>query len=346
MTADTVGGVWTYALELIDALAGRGFEVELATMGRPLSAHQRAELRRTAVAGLHESSFALEWMDDAWDDVDRAGEWLLDLEDRLQPHVVHLNGYAHAALPWRMPPVVVAHSDVVSWWEAVRAAPPPPEWDEYRRRVRSGLQAAGAVVAPTMAMLAALQRGYDVAGGVVVANGRRSTVVAPGAKEPLVLGTGRLWDEAKNLAALAGVADRLSWPVALAGEGDSPSGAELLGFLPFDRLRWWLARASIYCAPARYEPFGLGALEAGLAGCALVVGDIPSLHEVWGEAAAYVDPEDPAALVGALESLICDPRRRAALGRRARARAAEYTPEQMADGYVQVYRSVHAGAPA
>ena len=33
LTADTVGGVWTYALDLSAGLAGRGVEVVLATMG-------------------------------------------------------------------------------------------------------------------------------------------------------------------------------------------------------------------------------------------------------------------------------------------------------------------------
>ncbi|HYO60185.1 MAG TPA: glycosyltransferase family 1 protein, partial [Archangium sp.] len=40
MTADTVGGVWTYALELCRALAGDGVQVELATLGAPLSPAQ------------------------------------------------------------------------------------------------------------------------------------------------------------------------------------------------------------------------------------------------------------------------------------------------------------------
>ena len=35
MTADTVGGVWTYAVELARGLADRGVEVALATMGAP-----------------------------------------------------------------------------------------------------------------------------------------------------------------------------------------------------------------------------------------------------------------------------------------------------------------------
>jgi glycogen(starch) synthase len=47
--------------------------------------------------------------------------------------------------------------------------------------------------------------------------------------------------------------------------------------------------------PARYEPFGLSVLEAALSGCALVLGDIASLREVWGGAACYVRPGDSRA---------------------------------------------------
>ena len=43
--------------------------------------------------------------------------------------------------------------------------------------------------------------------------------------------------------------------------------------------------AAIFARPARYEPFGLAILEAAQAGCALVLGDIPSLRELWADAA-------------------------------------------------------------
>ena len=56
---------------------------------------------------------------------------------------------------------------------------------------------------------------------------------------------------------------------------------EALGKLPAAEMKLWFAHAAIYCLPARYEPFGLSVLEAGLSGCALVLGDIPSLREIW-----------------------------------------------------------------
>ena len=42
MTADAVGGVWTYALDLAVGLAPRGVEVVLAVLGPAPSPRQRA----------------------------------------------------------------------------------------------------------------------------------------------------------------------------------------------------------------------------------------------------------------------------------------------------------------
>src|SRR5947208_13534633 len=96
----------------------------------------------------------------------------------------------------------------------------------------------------------------------------------------------------------------------------------------------WLGRASIYALPARYEPFGLSALEAALSGCALVLGDIPSLREYWDGAAFFCDPENPESLRSALLELIgCDSRRRK-LAQAARARAASFAPTLFGAAYM------------
>jgi glycosyltransferase involved in cell wall biosynthesis len=288
-------------------------------------------------------------MPEPWAEVKAAGEWLLELADLITPDLVHLNGYVHATLPWPAPVLVVAHSDVLSWWSAVRGEAAPAEWSPYRDRVRAGLLAADAVVAPTAAVLDDLRRGYDVTGGTVIPNGRdaRFEGRAP-AKESLILGAGRVWDEAKNLRVLAALGDRVTWPVAVAGDpagpharGDAAPGTTLLGRLAWPELATWLRRASIFAAPACYEPFGLGPLEAAQAGCALVLGDIPSLREIWGDAARYVPPRDEDALAAALQHLIDDPTARADLAQRARHRAGDYTVARMTAGYLDAY----AGLP-
>jgi glycosyltransferase involved in cell wall biosynthesis len=349
MTADTVGGVWTYALELCQALAGDGVRVELATLGAPLSPAQWKEARAVPGLTLHESGYQLEWMDEPWEDVRASGEWLLGLEARLAPDVIHLNGYCHGALPWRTPVLMVAHSCVLSWWEAVKGESAPPRYAHYHQAVARGLRAVEQVVAPSVAMLAAAERHYGPFRSTrVIPNARRAESFPPGPKEPFVLAAGRLWDEAKNLAALEAVAPRLPFPVRVAGETQHPGGSsdararqvQPLGRLTPEELAGWMARAAVYALPARYEPFGLSVLEAALAGCALVLGDIPSLREVWGEAARFVHPDDRDGLARTLTELMAAPSERERLAALSRARALTFTPRRMAEAYLELYAAL------
>jgi glycosyltransferase involved in cell wall biosynthesis len=120
-----------------------------------------------------------------------------------------------------------------------------------------------------------------------------------------------------------------------------------LGFLPRAELDSWLHRSAIYLSPARYDPFGLLPLQAALAGCALLLSDIPSYHEVWGDAAVYVSPDDALALRQRWADLLEDDAACADLARRAQQRALErYTASGMAERYVALYADVRAGVPA
>jgi glycosyltransferase involved in cell wall biosynthesis len=215
--------------------------------------------------------------------------------------------------------------------------------------VTGGLQAAEAVVAPTRFMLDALKRHYGpLATGRVIPNGFTSERgISKCVKEPFVFAAGRWWDEAKNVAALAQVAPRICWPIKIAGlpsprsgHTESPPGVENLGRLNAAEMHEQYRRASIYCLPARYEPFGLTPLEAASAGCALVLGELPSLQEVWGDAAIYVPPDDEAAIADALNRLIPDEGRRNDLARRGQARALKYSRTRMAEAYMKLYREL------
>jgi glycogen synthase len=335
MSTDAVGGVWTYATELRAALAQHDVEVVLATLGPAPPPDPRDPW-------LH---CRLEWQDDPWEDVLTSGDWLRELSTRCGADLVHLNGYAHGALPWPVPAVVVAHSCVLSWHAAVRHAPAGREWGRYREAVAAGLEGADAVVAPTAAMGRALGRHYGAGHRCrVIPNG-----VSPGPdsatqREPFVLAAGRLWDDAKGLDMLDAAADGLPWRVELAGEGGGRTArhAILLGRLERDRLRARMAQAAIFAHPARYEPFGLAVLEAALAGCALVLGEIESLREQWDGAALFVAPGDGAALRAALDRLIADAPLRRTLAAAARQRAEQRDAPRMAAGYLALYTQLRS----
>ncbi|MBP2294627.1 glycosyltransferase family 4 protein [Azospirillum rugosum] len=345
MTADAVGGVWDYALELARGFARLGIATDLAVMGPAPDEGRTAAAARIPTLTLHHQPFKLEWMAEPEEDLHKAGDWLLALEKRLSPDVVHVNGFAAASLPFRAPVLCVGHSCVLSWWRAVHREDAPPDWLGYAGRVADGLRLADMVAAPTQAMLDALRWHYGpLPRARVIPNGRDPQHYRPLPKRPIILAAGRVWDKAKNIAMLDTVAGRLPWSVFVAGSTDGPDGqpkplqhARALGQLPADQLARWFGRAAVFAHPARYEPFGLAPLEAGLSGCALVLGDIPTLRELWDGAALFVDPDNRTALARALTTLADNPARVKALGAAARKRAHEFTAVRMVRGTLDAY---------
>src|SRR5690606_36479748 len=70
----------------------------------------------------------------------------------------------------------------------------------------------------------------------------------------------------------------------------------------------------------------------------LVLGNIPSLREVWGDSAIYVPPEDADALREALSRLIADETWMKQCAQAAASCARMYTPGAIAVGYMDLYQ--------
>ena len=355
MTTDTVGGVWTYCVQLARALQPLGVQFFLAAKGRP-SDDQIETAEALENVTLVMADYKLEWMKDPWRDVQEAGKWLFDLARALQPDLVHLNDYCHASLPWKVPTLVVGHSCVVSWIRAVRGESPGSDWNRYRREVKRALARADLVVAPSRHMLYSLEQNYGrMRSRQVIHNGCGPGGFQSGRKQRLIFSAGRLWDDAKNLQTLAAAAPYLDWPVHVAGlphpdgrDGDVDSVRTMtwLGRLSTAEMAATYARASIYALPALYEPFGLTVLEAALSGCALVLGDIPTLRENWSGAALFVPPRDVRSLVHAINRLARDGTLRRQLTQSAGERARELTAARMAEAYYRSYRHLSTQVPA
>jgi glycogen(starch) synthase len=90
MTADTVGGVWSYALSLCAALPQIRFV--LATMGPRADGAQRAAMARLGNVRLEESDWRLEWMAGGDADLAPARRWLAGLARQHAADLVHVNG--------------------------------------------------------------------------------------------------------------------------------------------------------------------------------------------------------------------------------------------------------------
>jgi glycosyltransferase involved in cell wall biosynthesis len=327
MTADSTDGMWSYTLELSRVLSSFGIHVTLATMGAPRSAMQRRESEGIERLDIIEQPFNVDWRpDDDGNEQAAAAQWLREIDTAIVPSLVHVNHVCHAAIGWSAPTLVAAHSCPLSRWLAVHGTRAPADWTRYRHEVDAALRSASVIVATSIASKQAWEQYYTpVRRARVIPSGRDGRWVIPDDKDSVIVSMGELGDEAANLRALADVAGILPWPI------------ELLGAIETHGVRHALSRASIFAWPAKYAPFATPVLDAALCGCALVLGDIPSLRETWKDAALFVAPEDRAELAAALCELTDSPARRHQLGHAARARALECSASRMATGYLSVY---------
>lgn len=355
MTADTLGGVWTYARELATALVRRGVQVTLVSFGEIPVLEQVRWMEGLDGLDFRPTGFRLEWMQESAEDLAASAEYLRMVIAEVRPDLLHFNQFYYGALETDLPKVLVAHSDVVSWWQAVHKKDPEDSaWTRwYRQVVSRGLAGADVVVAPTQVALDATISNYLApVRRQVVWNGRSPELFAPYLdKQSYGVSVGRVWDFGKNAALLTRI--ECPWPVYLAGNNhdpNAPMNADSLhlgegrlvfkGVLSESELRRLYAGASLYIATSQYEPFGLAPLEAALSRCAIVASDIPSLREVWGEDAIYFRDNDAKHLEATLYDLCAQPRTLEEVAARAFHRArTRFNAERMTDKYLEIYRS-------
>lgn len=343
ITTDAVGGIWEYTRNLAASLSLAGNSLLVCVLGPPATAQQLLNLTSCGNnIDVEQNTGALEWMPDPWPDIDSAGKWLLRRAMAFRPDVVHLNSYSYATLSWPAPVVVVAHSCVATWWRSVHRCAPGPEWHEYVRRVKLGLQQADAIVAPSNALATDLKQFYGLDGQSIQVIHNSASVTATRAirKQPFCLAAGRFWDKAKNLSLLEKVAGSTQWPIYIAGDNSEAKNLRNLGKLEHAEFLTYLEQASIFLHPALYEPFGLVALEAARFGCALLLSDIPSLRELWQNAASFLPPTNHEAWIEAINMLSANDSCRADLSAKAAERSTLYSQTKQADAYLHLYQAL------
>ncbi len=381
LTTDAVGGVWQYTTELAQALSTRGVECVVAVLGPAPSEDQRIALVSSVLPRKRESrakqdvarnsgflrsqehgvpitlietGLPLDWTCADAAPVLATGKAIATLAKDHAVDLIHYNMPTLAAVGTPpVPSIAVAHGCVSTWWEAAKGTPLGQDYRWHRALTADGLRAVDRVVAPSAAYATIVERHYRLETPVLAIHNGRTLAGAYDPAAPMAdiaLTVGRLWDGVKNAALLDKAAARLPIPFLAAGASKGPHGETIrldhlreLGHLSGEQIAAHLAKRPIFVSAASFEPFGLAVLEAAQAGCALVLADIPTFRELWDGAASFV-PLD-GGWCEAIEALVHDTPRRAALGEAARSRAARYTPDATADRMLALYRDVIASHP-
>jgi alpha-maltose-1-phosphate synthase len=240
---------------------------------------------------------------------------------------------------------------------------------------RTAMESAAAVIAVSDGMRADILSAYPAVAPDrvhVIRNGIDTVQYAPDSgtdvldrygidpARPSVVFVGRVTRQ-KGLPVLLRAAERLdpaAQLVLLAGQADTPDlAAEVAGLAEHLRairpgIIWIpamlakteviqiLSHATVFACPSLYEPLGIVNLEAMACGTAVVGSRVGGIPEVVadGRTGLLAPAGDPGALAAALNALISDPVRAAALGRAGRERAvAEFGWVQIAAQTAQLY---------
>jgi glycosyltransferase involved in cell wall biosynthesis len=123
-------------------------------------------------------------------------------------------------------------------------------------------------------------------------------------------------------------------------------GARVIEVLsPADEtVRCLMRHASAFLFPSFHEGFGLPPLEAMACGAPVVCSDIPVFREVYGDAALFADPRDPASIAGEARRVLSEEGVAERLRGRGRERAARFRKERLVGEWLDWVYGVATGA--
>lgn len=137
-------------------------------------------------------------------------------------------------------------------------------------------------------------------------------------------------DEVREYARQSPVAERIRF-LGWVGETDLPS---------------LYSGAEAFCFASKAEGFGMTLLEAMACGCPVVAARAGANETTAGNAALWIDPDDPESIAAALRRVLPRNGERASLVERGRRRAALFSWRETARRTVEAYRdAIRAGVP-
>lgn len=95
--------------------------------------------------------------------------------------------------------------------------------------------------------------------------------------------------------------------------------------------------AEMLVFPSLHEGFGWPPLEAMACGCPVIAGNRPSLPEICGDAALYVDPERPSEIAAAVARLRAEPETRNILKRKGIEQSSKYDWKKTAESILALF---------
>jgi len=121
---------------------------------------------------------------------------------------------------------------------------------------------------------------------------------------------------------------------------DLKSRVILSGYLEAKELKILFGHAAAYVFPSLSEGFGIPGLNAMAAKIPVVCSNIPTLKEIYEDAAVYFDPKNANDIAMKIEKVLDDTKTRTDLVEKGKQLVKKYSWQKMARQTLNVYESV------
>lgn len=108
-------------------------------------------------------------------------------------------------------------------------------------------------------------------------------------------------------------------------------------YIQSNELNTILRNSEAYVFPSLSEGFGIPGLNAMAAGVPVLASNIPTLQEIYGDAALYFDPTDPKDIAGKVNTLLKSPKNKDDLIKKGFVQVKKYSWQKMAEETLKVY---------
>lgn len=339
------GGAAPVTQGLARALAGRGHQVDIVTMGyrRLPREEQDGGVRVFRVQGIRarlELSHVHELATYVWSGLRKARALSRAASyDVCHCHFIVPTGIIAYVLraPGRFPPyVITSHGSDVPGFNPDRFTLLHRMTPPLLRRV---LKRSSGLIVPSAALETLIRSQFagDVPALTRIPNGVALDQFTRRPKEPRVLVATRLFGRKGVHHVIRALASITGHGHTLEVAGDGPERKELEhlahqldvparfhGWLPSSSLYPLFERSRIFVLASSSDNFPVSLLEAMAAGCAIITTRAGGCPEVVGEAGLVVEPGDEPGIRGALDRLIHQPRFAEELGERAARRVRDH----------------------
>lgn len=347
ITTDTATEVWQYTTELCNSFQNENIEIILLSMGPAPSEEQSKGITEFENVYFKHFECKLEWMDQAWEDVDKSIAWIEEMIELNNPDVLHFNHFSPVNHFWNKPVVLTAHSSLSSWWNKIKKTALPERLELYDQMVEKAINNANVVVTTTKAKLRELEAFHGkIPNYLIIKNSFTSydQEHQKSANETMIFSCARLLDESKNIRLLIEAAKNINAKIYIAGDNCQTLGQaenlNFLGNLSKKEISKYYQKCSVFVLPVKYDAYGYSFLEAASQKCALVGGDIETLNEIWGESMFYVQPDDAQKLAEICNLLISDKDKLNEMANKANETFKEMMKSNNSRQYLDIYKEL------